>query len=165
MTRIGLGFAMGWLVVACGRAPTPAGPQVGNSGGAATRLPWEAALTTGAKFELVVSSTEGGGEAIAVTVASVEERAGTRIYHLNWGEGSQAPTTISVQGDQVVIGDAKPAEMKEPYTLGDMICYGADYANPDGCDDVCDANLCLSPDGIVGLDGLYAPNYDMFRAP
>ncbi|MCE9576316.1 MAG: hypothetical protein K8W52_24425 [Deltaproteobacteria bacterium] len=164
-------FVAGSLgLAACGgRSATSAPPTVGNTGGTAgaavAHLPWEAALTTGKRFELVVSGTGGGGESIAVTVASVEDHGDTRVYHLSWGEGSQAPTTITVHGDKVLIGDAKPEEMKEPSDQGDMTCYGADYSNPEGCDDVCDADLCLSPAGIVGLDGLYAPNYDMFRAP
>lgn len=136
----------------------------GHGGGLAARLPWEAALTEGATFTLGNQVPESGDASVTVKVVAVEEDGGARVYRLDWGEGDMGPTQLRVEGTTVTVGDARAEDMKAPFARpgSDTICYGADYSNPEGCDDVCDADLCLSPAGIVGVSGLYAPGYGIY---
>jgi hypothetical protein len=163
----------GLVIAACGGKGTGPAPISGGGGGGgggtetADLLPWEAALSQGATFELVVDpeleSEEMSAGPVTATVTQVETDGGARVYHLDWGEGSNGPTTIRVDHGVVTLNDAKPADMKEPFTPpGGATCYGEDMSNPDGCDDVCDADLCMGDAGIVSVDGLYAPDYSMY---
>ena len=130
------------------------------------RLPWEATLTQGARFELH-EDLEGNGETVVATVAAVELDGAARVYRLDWGEGGAGPSVIRVEGTTVTINDAKASDMQAPYDQekGDGTCYGEDFSNPDGCEDVCDASICISPtDGIVSVFGLYAPNAASYSA-
>lgn len=147
-----------------GKAAGPAGAQPRAAVG---QLPWEAALTVGVRFELVqaVGDDAGAGEPLVVTVTAVEPHSSARLYRLDWSQGN-GPRTITVEDGEVTVGDAAFSEMLAPWPEPgtDATCYGADYSNPAGCDDVCEASLCLSPTGgIVGVEGLYAPNYDLYR--
>jgi len=151
----------GLTLGACGGAP--ARPVPASATSAADALPWEAALTAGARFELVRDAEfdEGGepAEPLVVTVESVDVADGARVYHL---DGGSTVTQIVVRGAQVLLNEAAPADMVEPYTdhfMPDVTCYAEDFSNPDGCDDVCEAELCLGPSGIIRISGLYAPNY------
>jgi hypothetical protein len=158
------------LVAACGGKgkadTTPAGH--GGPSALAARLPWEIALVQGATFTLRSELEDDDGvESVTLKVTAVEEDGGARVYRLDWGEeGANGPAQLRVEGSTVTVGDAKPEDMQEPYSPpgGDTICYGADYSNPEGCEDVCDASLCLGSTGIVEVTGLYAPNYGMYSA-
>jgi hypothetical protein len=152
-------------VAACGgKAPASSGPASASTG----RQPWEAKLVTGARFELWPQSADGGAAPLVVTVANVEDQGDARVYTLAWGEGAtNGPTIVWVSGDRVVIGEADPHDMQKPWpgTAAGAMCFAQDFSNPEGCDDVCDAALCFSPDGgIISVTGLYAPNYDVFEA-
>jgi hypothetical protein len=140
----------------------------GGGGGGGARLPWEAALKQGASFTLQEDIEGGDSPPVTVTVTAVEEAGAARVYRLSWGEdGAGGPSSIRVEGATVTINDAKAEDMQEPWTQegGDATCYGEDMSNPEGCEDVCDAHLCISPtDGIVSVFGLYAPNYSSFSA-
>lgn len=156
---------MALALVGCGgKAKGPVGTAAG-----AGRLPWEAALTLGARFELVSELASDAGDAeppLVVTVTAIEPHSMARIYRLDWGDHTGGPTTITVEDGEVTVGDTSFAEMQKPWSDHgtDATCYAADYSNPNGCDDVCDASLCLSPTaGILSVGGLYAPNYGMFR--
>ena len=160
-------------LTACGgKAKGPVGNGGGGGGRTAARLPFEAALTVGAEFVLYQTngdmSDDGQGDGVppaAVKVTAVEEDGGARVYRLAWTENTNGPDTIRVEGTQVTIGSASAAEMKEPWAPpggGDTVCYGADFSNPDGCDDVCDADLCLGSAGVEQVTGLYAPNYSSY---
>ncbi len=155
---------------ACGGKGKPATTTTGGGSGG-DQLPWEARLTPGARFELASDLEREDGEApapITVTVTAVERDGAARVYKLDWGEeGSNGPTSIRVDGTQVTIGEAAAADMQDPWEAegGGATCYAEDYSNPDGCDDICDASLCISPtDGIVSVFGLYAPGYGIFSA-
>ncbi len=130
--------------------------------GAAGRLPWEGALTMGATFTLQEELGEGG-EPVVVKVTSVRDHDGERDYGLTWSSG-EGPSRIVVRGGVVLLGEAKPEDMKAAFEGPGETCYGEDFSNPDGCDDVCDANLCLTRGGIVSVDGLYAPNHGAYVA-
>lgn len=148
------------FVVAAAACGGKSGSSTTPAAGAA-RLPWEAALTMGATFSL---SDEGGeGMPIVVKVASVSDHGNERVYGLDWG-GVPGPARIVVRDGVVLLGDAKPEDMKAPFAGPQEVCYGEDMSNPDGCEDVCDANLCLGAAGIVSVDGLYAPNYGSYVA-
>lgn len=158
-------------LAACGgKSRGPVSNGGGGGGGAAgERLPWEAALTVGAHFELIDDLGGPDQAPLPVTVTAVEQDGAARIYRLHWGgpedEGANGPTTIRVEGTAVTINDAKLEDMQAPFPPedGDAICYGEDMSNPGGCDDICDANLCLSPTaGIVSVYGLYAPGYSSY---
>lgn len=147
-------------VAACGgksSSSTTPGSTAGSD-----RLPWEAALTMGASFTLQEEVGEGG-DPVVVKVASVSDHGNERVYGLEWSSG-QGPARIVVRDGVVLLGDAKPEDMKAPFAGPGETCYGEDFSNPDGCDDVCDANLCLTGAGIVSVDGLYAPNYGAYTA-
>jgi hypothetical protein len=46
-----------------------------------------------------------------------------------------------------------------------QVCYGeAIDPGPDGCEDICFAELCVSDKGVVQIEGLWAPNYSIFEA-
>ena len=95
---------------------------------------------------------------------SIEPHSDARIYRLDWSEGD-GPQTITVEDGEVTVGDSAFSEMLPPWPERDTDaqCYAADYSNPD-CNDVCEASLCLSPTaGILSVEGLYAPNYGMYR--
>ena len=158
---------------ACGgkaKARATTGSSTGGGGGAGDQLPWEAALTSGATFELGsdLDVEDGGGEPVTVTVAGVDRDGAARIYRLEWSDGGNGPTSIRVKGGKVTIGDAKLADMQEPWqnpTTGDATCYAEDLSNPDGCDDICDASLCLSPTGgITEVFGRYAPGHGSYSS-
>lgn len=142
---------------------------VASGSGTATsddHLPWEAALSQGAHFDLVPDPALGSdGVPVTVTVTEVAADGGARVYTLDWGGESNGPTTLRVDHGVVTINDAAPEKMKDPFTPPTgATCYGEDFSNPEGCEDVCDADLCLSDAGIVGVDGLYAPDYSMYVA-
>ncbi len=152
-----------------GKAKGPVGNAAGAGGGhkLGDRLPWEATLTVGATFELVSEIGDAADEdgPLTVTVTAIEPHSDARIYRLDWSNGD-GPTTVTVEDGEVTVGDSAYSEMQPPWPDHDTdaTCYGADYSNPEGCDDVCDASLCLSPTrGILSVNGLYAPNYGMFR--
>jgi hypothetical protein len=46
------------------------------------------------------------------------------------------------------------------------VCFGeAIDPGPDGCEDICFAEMCVSPDkGLVEIEGLWAPGYSIFEA-
>ena len=154
-------------VAACGGKPASS-TSPGNGGAAPSpaRLPWEAALTTGATFTLQDDTGEGdeAGEPLVIKVTAVEDHGAERVYRLDWGPAGTGPSRIVVRDGVVLLGDATPEDMQEPFENPMGTCYGEDFSNPDGCDDVCDANLCLSTDGIVSVDGLYAPGYGAYLA-
>jgi len=138
-------------------APVPA-PQAGTA-----RLPWEARLTKGARFQLRDTISDDG-DPISVTVTSVEESGDSRVYHLKWSD--MGPSTVTVRGSSVLIDDADVKRMKEPFVESDgTVCYGEDFSDPEGeCENVCDADLCFHPKhGIVKVAGLYAPNDGFFE--
>lgn len=159
-------------VAGCGGKGKGAGTAGNTGGGGSTaaggdRLPWEVALTVGATFTLKDTLDESGApDTVTVKVAAVETEGAARIYRLDWGDNSLGPTTLRVENGVVTVNDAAPAAMKEPFEppSTDYTCYGEDLSNPDGCEDVCDADLCLSPDGIVGVSMLYAPGYSIYAA-
>ncbi len=159
----------------CGGGTRPAtldGTAVGNASPgdapATDRLPWEDTLTVGARFTLV-GDDDGSGTAprIEVAVSAIEQDGATRIYRLSWGDDDGGPPEIRVSAGTVTIGDATAADMKPPLvTDTGAICHGADFSNPDGCDDICDADLCLSATaGITEISGLYAPGQGSYRQP
>lgn len=157
------------LVAACGGKSSPSTGGTGPAP-AGDRLPWEASLTTGASFTLAVES-EGGEPApgeypdITIKVTNVEDTGAERVYSLEWGEGNMGPSKIVVRGTTVLVGDADEAAMQDPWEVpGGIWCYAEDYSNPDGCEDVCDAALCLSTAGIVQASGLYTPGYMPYAA-
>lgn len=155
------------LAAACGGPSSPTTrPVSGPPATTGVRLPWEASLTTGATFTLgVEDAAPGEYPDLTVKVTSVQELAGQRVYSLDWGEQGSGPSKIVVRGEQVLIGDAEPARMQEPWELpGGITCYAEDFSNPDGCDDVCDAALCLTDGGIVMASGLYTPGYLPYSA-
>ena len=157
-------FTIALVLSACGgKSSSPATSNTTPDGPAAAKLPWEAALTVGAAFTLVDEIEESGGEPVTVKVANVEDKGSERVYTLDWGEGANGPTAIIVRGNLVLINDAKPEAMQEAFDTPMGTCYGEDFSNPDGCDDVCDAHLCMNDTGIVSVDGLYAPGYGMYR--
>jgi hypothetical protein len=156
-------------LAACGgKSKEPATPSGGGGGGGGgDRLAWEAALTQGARFELVEDLEGGSGEPTSVTVTAVEQDGAARVYRLQWGdgEGSNGPSVIRVEGTTVTINDASAASMQEPWEQpGGLTCYGEDMSNPEGCEDICDANICFSADGIQSVFGLYAPGYSSYSA-
>ncbi len=155
MSRLALSLLL--FVAACGGK---AGSV--NTPGGSGRLPWEGALTMGAAFTLQEEIGEGG-EPVVVKVTGVSDRGAERVYSLEWSAG-QGPGRIVVRGGVVLLGDAKPDDMKAPFVGPSEICYGEDFSNPDGCDDVCDANLCLTSAGVISVDGLYAPGYGAYVA-
>jgi hypothetical protein len=135
-----------------------------EGGGGGAKLPWEAALTVGAEFTLVDGMTAGmpeedAGDPVVVKVTNVEATGDQRVYTLDWGEGGNGPSKIIVNGAQVLVGDAKPEDMQPPWETPVGNCYAEDFSNPDGCEDICDAALCLDASGIVSVSGLYAPGY------
>ncbi|HVV84493.1 MAG TPA: hypothetical protein VHE35_15600 [Kofleriaceae bacterium] len=161
-------------LAACGgkaRGLVSAGGGAGGSGsgggGDSDKLPWEATLTAGASWELALDpdlAADGDEPPVTVKVDKVDVQGTLRVYHLSWSDGGNGPTTLRVESGVVTINDAQAKEMKEPSEMPDgSTCYGQDFSNPDGCDDVCDADLCLGADGIVSVDGLYAPNDSMYR--
>ena len=163
---IGCSLAIG--LAACGKS-RPAVSNAGNGGGGGgTTLPWEAALKQGASFTMQEDLEGGGSPPVTVTVTAVETDGAARVYRLSWGEeGANGPSEIRVEGTTVTINGASAGAMQEPFVEegGDATCYGEDMSNPEGCEDICDAHLCISPtDGIVSVFGLYAPNYSSFSA-
>ena len=151
----------------CGGKGKGAGAAGSPSAGGGDRLPWEAALTEGASFTLKDTLDESGTpHTVTVRVAAVENDGAARVYRLDWGDNSLGPTTLRVENGVVTIDDAAPPAMKEPFVPpgADHTCYGEDLSNPDGCEDICDADLCLSPAGIVGVSMLYAPGYSVYAA-
>lgn len=158
-------LSLSLCAVGCGGKSTPA---IGNHGHDADgMLPWEARLTVGARFELwqEFDTEEALPSPLVVTVSKVESVDGARIYHLDWSDDPNGPDRVVVRDGVVTIGEATPEQMKEPFRPSDgaMICYGQDFSNPDGCDDVCDADLCLDAEhGVLTVSGLYAPGYIQF---
>lgn len=138
---------------------TPEGPAGGGA-----KLPWEAAMTVGASFTLHDTIDESGGEPVTVKVANVEESGGERVYTLEWSDGGNGPQKVRVRGNLVLINDATPENMQEAFDGPAGTCYGEDFSNPDGCEDICDAHLCFDASGIIGVDGLYAPGYSIYEA-
>lgn len=156
-------------VAACGgkSGTSSSGSGTGPEAPAGKRFAWEASLTTGATFTLVPDEgfdDAGTGEVI-VKVTNVEDKGAERVYSLDWGDHS-GPGQIVVRGEQVLIGGAAAADMQEPWDMpGGILCYAEDFSNPDGCEDVCDASLCLAEgSGIVAVSGLYAPDYLPYTA-
>jgi hypothetical protein len=161
--------ALGLNVAGCGGSRKPAAAPATTAGGTGgARLPWEASLTAGASFTLHNQIPEATYDLpVTVEVLSVEDDGGARVYRLEWGEGGNGPSTIRVAGTTVTLGDAGPEAMQEPWPGddADTTCYAEDFSNPDGCEDVCDAGLCLSATrGVVAVTGLYAPNYGLYGA-
>jgi hypothetical protein len=159
-------IVLGIALAACGGKSTGGATPAGGGAGAADRLPWEAAMTKGARFELTPDMAPEAGEAapatLVATVTEVEDQGAARVYHLAWMEGegeADGPRVIRVEGGQVIIGaDTKLASMVEPLAdQGGATCYAEDFSNPDGCEDVCEASLCLGSTGITSVSGLYAP--------
>jgi hypothetical protein len=105
------------------------------------------------------------GESVSVTIVDVQDTGAERVYALDWGEHA-GPSKIVVRGGQVLVGESAASSMQEPWEMpGGIFCYAEDYSNPDGCEDVCDAALCLSEgSGVVMVSGLYAPEYASFAA-
>jgi hypothetical protein len=159
------------LAAACGgKSSGPTGPSNtgGGGGGGGDPLPWEGALTVGAKFELVLDmeSENDAPDVLTATVTAVENEGAARVYKLSWGEGEGAngPTSIRVEGGKVRINDADLAAMQEPWEGPNQgWCYAEDFSNPCGCEDVCDADLCFDATGITSVGGLYAPNYMPYK--
>lgn len=156
------------LAAACGgKSSSTTAPVSGSTATAGDRLPWEAALTTGATFTLVVGDADRAENPdLTVKVVNVEDRAGQRVYTLGWGEQASGPSKLLVRGKQVLIGDTEPAGMQEPWEMpGGILCYAEDLSNPDGCEDVCEAALCFTAaSGIVMASGLYTPGYLTYSA-
>ena len=152
-------------VAACGGKSNS--PTVGNTtpeGPAAKKLPWEAAFTEGKTFTLVEGETAGGpeeeqGDPLTITITGVEDHGNERVYTLKWSDAGNGLEKIVVRGDKVTFNDVKLEDMQEPFDTPIGMCYGEDLSNPDGCDDVCDGQLCLGDDGIHSVSGLYAPGY------
>ncbi len=158
------------LAAACGgqSSGSGTGPTPAPSG---DRLPWEASLTTGATFTLGVEMEEGGEDGgeypdITIKVTNVEDKGSERVYALDWGGDHGGPSKIVVRGKDVLVGDAELSAMQDPWELpGGIMCYAEDFSNPDGCEDVCDAALCLAEgSGIVSAMGLYTPGYMPYAA-
>lgn len=162
-----------FLIVVCvaaacgGKSSTSSG--TGPEGPAAKRLPWEASLTTGATFAFELEEgfdAEDGADELVVKVTNVEDKGTERVYSLDWGDHG-GPSKIVVRGELVLVGDAEAAQMEEPMEMpgGGILCYAEDFSNPDGCQDVCEASLCLAEGrGIVAVSGLYAPGYLPYTA-
>jgi hypothetical protein len=160
-------FALVVALAACGGKSGSSSTTPGNAGGsgsAANKLPWEAALTVGATFTLTTDMEDGGGDPVVVKVSAVDDQGGDRVYTLDWGEDGNGPSKIIVRGELVLLNEAQPEDMQEPSDTPAGTCYGEDFSNPDGCDDVCDGQLCLNDSGIVSVFGLYAPNYESYSA-
>ncbi len=154
-------------LAACGGKSGSSSTSPANTGGggaAGTRLPWEAALTVGAAFTLGVDMEDGEGATVVVKVTAVDDTGSERVYSLDWGEEGNGPSKIIVRGELVLLNDAKPEDMQEPSDTPAGTCYGEDFSNPDGCEDICDGQLCLNESGIVSVFGLYAPNYEPYSA-
>jgi hypothetical protein len=157
-------------LAACGgKSSTGPGPGPGPAP-SGDRLPWEASLTTGATFTLAVKLEADGGEEgeykdLIIKVTNVEGKGNERVYSLDWGDHG-GPSKIVVRGKTVLVGDAEPAAMQEPWEVpGGIMCYAEDFSNPDGCEDVCDASLCLAEGrGIVSASGQYTPGYMVYAA-
>jgi hypothetical protein len=156
------------LAAACGGTSSSSGGT--GPAPAGDRLPWEASLTTGASFTLA-ADTEGLGDGedypdLTIKVTSVEDKGTERVYTLDWGDELGGPSKIVVRGAQVLVGEAEAAAMQEPWEMpGGVWCYAEDFSNPDGCEDVCDAALCLAAgSGIVSASGLYTPGYMSYAA-
>lgn len=132
---------------------TPAGP-------APAKLPWEAAMTVGATFTLVDGMTAGSedeGEPLTITVTAAEDKGSERVYTLQWSDGGNGLEKIIVRGDGVVFDEVPSDRMQPPYDTPIGVCYGEDLSNPEGCEDICDGQICMNTDGIVSVGGLYAP--------
>lgn len=149
-------------LAACGKSASGSG--TGPTAPSGDRLPWEASLTTGASFTLALDMEEGGEDGgpaeITIKVSNVEDKGSERVYSLDWGDHG-GPSKIVARGKDVLVGDAELAAMQEPWEMpGGIMCYAEDFSNPDGCEDVCDASLCLAEgSGIVSASGLYTPGY------
>ncbi|HUQ06136.1 MAG TPA: hypothetical protein VM261_26715 [Kofleriaceae bacterium] len=143
---------------------TPEGPAGGGA-----KLPWEGALAQGATFTLVDGMTAGGpeeeaGEPLTIKVTNVAENGDERVYTLAWSEGGNGLERIVVRGDKVTFNDGKLEDMQEPFETPIGMCYGEDLSNPDGCEDICDGQICMNDGGIVSVGGLYAPGYGEYVA-
>jgi hypothetical protein len=158
-------------VAACGGKS--GSPSVGNTtpdGPAAKKLPWEAAMKEGATFTLVNGATAGApeeeqeGDPLTIKVTAVADHGNERIYTLAWSDAGNGLQQIVVRGDVVTFNDVKTEDMQEPFETPIGVCYGEDLSNPDGCDDVCDGQICMDATGIVSVGGLYAPNYEEYVA-
>lgn len=158
------------LAAACGGKSSSSGGGTGPTAPAGDRLPWEASLTTGATFTLAVESEgDDAGEEypdVTIKVTNVEDKGTERVYSLDWGGDHGGPSKIVVRGKDVLVGDAELSAMQEPWEMpGGIMCYAEDFSNPDGCEDVCDAALCLAEgSGIVSAMGLYTPGYMPYAA-
>jgi hypothetical protein len=154
------------LLVACGGGggATTTTPSNATQADGAAPWPWEARLVQGASFTLV----DDDDTTVTMTVAAVDASAGRRAYTLAWDAGnSQGPTSLVVTGAAVQIGESKMdparADASTSYRDGDVYCFAEDFSNPDGCEDVCDAELCFTAEaGLVEANGLYAPSLGIF---
>jgi hypothetical protein len=140
----------------------------GSGGGGAT-LPWEAAMTVGATFTLVDGMTAGGpeeeaGEPLTIKVTNVDTSGGARAYTLEWSDGGNGLEKIVVRDGKVTFNDVKLEDMQDPFETPVGMCYGEDLSNPDGCEDICDGQICMNDGGIVTVAGLYAPGYGEYVA-
>jgi hypothetical protein len=153
-------------VAACGGSSSSSSGAKTTPGAAApATLPWEAAMTVGATFTLVDGMTAGledEGEPLTIKVTNVEDTGSERSYTLAWSDGGNGLEKIVVRGGGVVFNDVKPEDMQDPYETPIGTCYGEDLSNPDGCDDICDGQICMNTDGIVSVGGLYAPGYSEY---
>ena len=124
-------------------------------------------MTVGATFTLIDGMNAGGedeGTPLTIKVTNVEDNGSERIYTLDWSDGGNGLEKIVVRGGAVVFNDIAPERMQAPFEAPVGVCYGEDLSNPDGCEDVCDGQICLSTDGIVTVSGLYAPGYGEYVA-
>ncbi len=147
-------------LVACGgKASAPSGSST-PTGPAPAKLPWEAAMTVGAKFTLVDGMTAGSedeGEPLTIEVTGVDDKGSERVYTLAWSDGGNGLEKIVVRTGGVVFDDVPPDRMQPPFETPIGTCYGEDLSNPEGCEDICDGQICMNTDGIVSVGGLYAP--------
>lgn len=143
---------------------TPEGPAGGGA-----KLPWESALTVGATFTFVDGMTAGGpeeeaGEPLTIKITNVEDNGNERTYTLEWSDGGNGLQHIHVRDGLVTFNETKAEDMQEPFETPIGMCYGEDLSNPDGCDDVCDGQICMDDTGFASVSGLYAPGYGEYTA-
>lgn len=163
-------LALVLAAAACGGgSPGGAATTPGNSGGTAaspgaTPWPWEAKLVEGATFTLA----DDDGATVTMKVEKVEASGTGRTYTFSWGdEDGPGPTSLVVTGAKVQVGESKMdpgrAKADESYRDDGVYCFAEDFSNPDGCEDICDAEICFSATaGLVGVSELYAPGFGIF---
>ena len=146
-----------------GGTTTSTGTDTGTDTAASdgtTPWPWEAKLTEGASFTL----TDEEDNQVTMTVAKVEATGGTRTYTLAWDENnSNGPTHLSVTGAKVQVGDSPMdpprAKADASYRKDGNFCFAEDFSNPDGCEDICDAEICFSAElGLAEVSMMYGPS-------